>query len=327
MAIPTTCMNRTSLMGIALAAAFAARAGTVPEISVSPDGSLRTPAAAIEKVRALRAEGRIPAGRVAVVRFAPGTYELAGELEVTAADAPIEFIGAKDCKTVFSGGRRLGPFKSGTDGIWRCKVPEGFVFEQLWVNGRRAQIARHPNKFYNYVLNSAGEDIDPVTGKEADLRRRGFYTDPAGIACLAGIPKDELVEASIHVWWAWDDEWQRPVHVDVAKGYVVLKHPVGRDFFMWPKWCPRFNIENCRTALDAPGEWFLDRKCGELLYIPREGDKIDDTVAVAPVLGRIVFVHDTKGVSFRDISFEHNGWLMGKGHFAHQSAFISTSAL
>lgn len=321
-------MNGILLTGVALTAAFVVHAAAEPvaDVSVSPDGAVRTPFAAIEKVRALRSEGKIPAGRAAVVRFAPGTYELDVELEVTAADAPIDFVGVNG-KTLFSGGRRLGPFSAGADGIWRCKVPEGLVFEQLWVNGRRAQIARHPNKFYNYVLCSADEDVDPVTGKEADLRRRGFYTDPAGIACLDGLPKDELEQVAIHVWWAWDDEWQRPVHVDAAKGYVVLKRPVGRDFFMWPKWCPRFNIENCRTALDAPGEWFLDRKRSELLYIPREGEKIENTFAVAPVLGRIVFVHDAKGVSFRDISFEHNGWQIGNGHFARQSAYHAKSAL
>ena len=297
------------------------------DVSVSPDGEIRSPAAALEKVRALRSEGKIPAGRAAVVRFAPGTYFLEKELEVASADAPIDFIGAKGCRTVFSGGRRLEPFKAGADGIWRCKVPEGLVFEQLWVNGRRAQIARHPNKFYNYILASADEDVDPLTGKIANLRHRGFFTDPKGIACLAGLPQDELEQAVIHVWWAWDDEFQRPIHVDAAKGYVILRRPVGRDFFKWPKWCTRFTVENCRTALDAPGEWFLDRKKGEVLYVPLPGEKAEDSCAIAPALGRIAFVHDSKGTTFRDISFEHNGWTIGPGHFARQSAFNSTSAL
>ena len=145
--------------------------GPMADVSVSPDGEIRSPVAALEKVRALRSEGKIPAGRAAVVRFAPGTYFLEKELEVASADAPIDFIGAKGCRTVFSGGRRLEPFKAGADGIWRCKVPEGLVFEQLWVNGRRAQIARHPNKFYNYILASADEDVDPLTGKIANSSR------------------------------------------------------------------------------------------------------------------------------------------------------------
>ena len=322
-------MHRTCFVNAAmsLAMAWCAFAEPSADVMVSPDGDVRSPGEALRKVRSMRTAGKIPSGRPAVVRFAPGTYHLDGELDVSSADAPVEFVGAKDCRTVFSGGRRLGPFTAGTDGIWRCGVPEGFVFEQLWVNGRRAQIARSPNKFYNYVLQASDEEIDPATGKPADMRRRGFYTDPKGIACLAGMPRDELETVAIHLWWAWDDEWQRPVYVDPAKGYVALKRPVGRDFFMWPKWCPRFTIENCRTALDEPGEWFLDRKKSELLYIPREGEKISETVAVAPSLGRIAIVHDAKGVAFTDISFEHNGWKIGNGHFARQSAYHANAAV
>ena len=304
-----------------------AAAGQEADVSVSPGGEVPSPAAALERVRALRAAGRIPADRRAVVRFAPGTYFLDGELEVTAAVAPVAFIGAKGCGTVFSGGRRLGPFTVGKDGVWRCKTPDGLEFEQLWVNGRRAQVARHPNKFYSYIRGTMGEGPDPVTGKEVNLCRRGFHAAPHDIACLAGLPKDELEQVAIHVWWAWDDEWQRPVHVDAEKGEIILKKPVGRDFFMWPKWCPRFTIENCRTALDAPGEWFLDRKRGEVLYIPLPGEKAESSYAVAPVLRRVAYVHDVKDVTFRDISFEHNGWKLGDGCFANQSANKAGAAI
>ncbi len=144
-------MSRCLFAGAVVALAMSGCAVAEPsaDVVVSPGGDVRSPGAALAKVRSLRAEGRIPAGRAAVVRFAPGTYRLDGELEVTSADAPIEFVGAKGCGTVFSGGRRLGPFTAGADGVWRCKVPEGFVFEQLWVNGRRAQVARYPNKISN----------------------------------------------------------------------------------------------------------------------------------------------------------------------------------
>ena len=237
------------------------------DVEVSTTGAVNTPQAALAKVKELRAAGKIPAGRAAVVRFAAGVYELAEELDVSGTDAPICFKGAPDGQTVFSGARKLGPFTADADGIWRCSVPAGLVFEQVWVNGSRAQIAKSPNTFYNYVLSSEGEGTDPMTGKEADLGRRMLRTDPKALACLAALPPDELRDVAIHVWWAWDSNGRR-LRGWTRKTACFGFRAVNRDFFMWPKWCPRFTIENCRTALDAPGEWFLDRKRASF-YIPR----------------------------------------------------------
>ena len=40
-------------------------------------------------------------------------------------------------------------------------------------------------------------------------------------------------------------------------------------------------VENFKGALDAPGEWFLDRS-GYLYYIPLEGETIENTTLFAP---------------------------------------------
>ena len=297
-------------------------------LSVSENGAVRSPETAVAKIREMRAAGTLAKGELATISFAPGIYPLSQTLEVTADVAPIVFEGAGGGRTVFSGGRNLGPFTAGEDGIWRCPVPAGMAFEQLWVNGRRAARAKSPNKFYHYVMTHADEGVDPLTGKQVDLSRRQFFTKPESLACLANLPADELAEVAIHVWWAWDDEWRNPAKVDVAKGEVILTEGTKRDFFMWPKWCPRFTIENCRTALDAPGEWFHDKKAGQLLYVPRAGETPGRTYAVAPVLDRLVLVHDVEGVEFRRIAFEHNGWTLPPGgFFCRQSAYLAASAL
>ena len=35
----------------------------------------------------------------------------------------------------------------------------------------------------------------------------------------------------------------------------------------------RYFVENVREALGEPGQWYLDRPQGELIYIPREGER------------------------------------------------------
>lgn len=285
------------------------------DIFVSPDGVIRTPQAALAKVRELRRSGAIATNQTARIGFAAGEYELGEELRIGSEDSPVELKGAKDGGTVFSGGRKVGPFTAGADGVWRAKVPDGFVFEQFWVNGQRAQIAREPNEFYHYILGEADEGKDPVTGKLRDLGRILLTTDKKAVECLAGLSAKELGEAMVHVWWAWETEWRRPYFADAGNNGIYLTYPLTRAIFMWPKYCPRVTIENTRKALDAPGEWFLDRTKSEVLYIPREGEDIATAVGVAPVVKRFLFVDKADTVWIDGITFMYNSWIMPKEGF------------
>jgi len=329
----------TKICGIVLVVTCVAAGGglaALPEACVEISASV-SPAEALAQVRAKRASGEIAKDAVTTVVVAPGEYALAEELEVTGDVAPIKFVGPKDGRAVFSGGVRLGPFTAAEAGeaetaragaVWRCSVPKGLVFEQLWVNGERAQIAREPNEFYHYILEEADEGIHPVTGKRADLSRIKLKTSPKAVECLTGLTPEELSQALVHVWWSWNTEWRRPAVAETKESAIYLAAPISRNVFQWPKYCPRITIENSRKALDAPGEWFLDRAKGELLYVPRPGEKPETTYAVAPKLERLVFVHDADGVSFEGISFAYNAFLMPeKGFYPRQSATANGAAL
>lgn len=49
----------------------------------------------------------------------------------------------------------------------------------------------------------------------------------------------------------------------------------------------RYFVENVRSELDAPGEWYLDRESGVLSIIPPEGFSADSEV-IAPAVGRLI---------------------------------------
>ena len=298
------------VIGLASLAVFSASQSLFADITLSPRGEIRTPAAALERVRALRAAGKIDKSRLAVIACEGGTYELGTTLTLGADDSLVRFVGAKDGSTVFSGGVELPPFTAGADGVWRTAVPKGFVFEQLWVNGRRAQVAKSPNAFYHYIREA---------GKGAEKKRR-FKTDAAALACLKDLTREELAQVAVRVWWSWNDELCCVKSVDAAAGDVELTADVRYDFFYWPKYCTRFTIENCRAALDAPGEWFLNRRTGVISYIPREGEDAATARAVAPRLGRLATVDGATDVTFENIAFEHQGWVQDGAFFAYQSA-------
>ena len=309
------------------AVALAATDGAMT-IEVSPGGSVRGPSEALTKVLALRASGEIGKDVLVRIDVAPGWYELAETLKVTGKHGPLVFRGPNDGKAVFSGGRRLGRFASGADGIWRVPVPKGLVFEQLYVNGKRATVAREPNRGYHYVTGEFDEGKHPLTGKPANLGQIMVKTDPKAVRCLAGLSDAELNNAWVRVFWSWDTEVRRPVWTDPEKGLICVGWKYTRPFFMWPKWCPRVVIENCRAALDAPGEWYLDRRRSELLYVPREGERVETTEAVAAAVPRLLLVEDADRVGFSGITFAHDAFLLPKdGLFEHQSAYFCEAAI
>ena len=109
---------------------FAGNDSAPADVVMSPCGDVKTITAALEKVRAMRASGAIPAGRAAEVCVEPGRYAVTEIAVFTPADSNVRFTAAKKGRAVFDGGVALPPFKPGADGIWRASVPDGLDFEQ-----------------------------------------------------------------------------------------------------------------------------------------------------------------------------------------------------
>lgn len=120
-----------------------------------------------DAVRRLKANGAPQ--RPIRVQFASGVYPITDPVLFTledsgSANAPILYEAAPGAKPVIEGGRRLGGFREGKDGIWVTDIPEvregKWCFEQLWVNGRRATRARSPTQLYFYMLRRVDEAHD-----------------------------------------------------------------------------------------------------------------------------------------------------------------------
>ena len=250
---------------IASVALFAVCTAWCADVTISPGGDTPSLAAAIEKVRALRAAGTIPAGRAAEVEIRPGRYRMTEPVTFGPADGGIHFTGAAGGEAVFDGSVELPPFMVRADGIWEARVPDGLLFDQLWVNGQRATRARTPNEFYLYMKAPYEEDENPLTGKIENMAHRAFYAQPADLAPLKGLSQEELSRVYMIAWQSWCTGYMPLAHVNTETGLVVLGGSLSRPCFFWSSTCPRYVLENYRGALDAPGEWFLDEKAGKLL--------------------------------------------------------------
>ena len=311
---------------VVMATSLAAFGG---DVAVGLQGDFKTPEAALAWIRQRRASGEMSPGRRVVVDVEAGTYRLDDALRFGSDLGNVVFRGPATGKAVFSGGRDLGPFTSCKDGIWRLKVPDGLAFEQLWVGGCRATRAKSPNDGYFHIMQQVGDMADPYTGKSVDGFFRAFVMREKGaLIPFAGKGLDEMTNVVFRIYWSWDVDIARLRHADPDTGRVMLNSIAKRNFFRWPKYETRFTLENYRAALDAPGEWYLDRKAGELLYLPRPEDRVETAHAEVPLLKRLVEV-TVDNVCFERIVFAHTAaetWA-GTQHPAQSAQSLTDAAI
>ena len=293
------------------------------------DGPVATLRGARDAVRRLKAQG--PLAQPVQVMVADGIYSLTEPVTFTPEDSgtrdcPITYSAARGAKPVFTGGRAITGWKRDADGIWTAKIPEvaseRWYFEQLFVNGRRAVRARSPNKFYYYTARSVRYEIDPATGQPVDLANRAFVARPGDLKAWRS-----LSDVTVVAYQSWEVSRLRIASFDEATNTVVFTGPAAWPFQAWGP-SQRYHVENFREALDAPGEWFLDRD-GTLYYMPLPGEDPSRAEVVAPVAERFVeFAGEPESgrfvehITLKGLVFRYSQYaLEPQGHSDSQAAY------
>ena len=292
--------------------AFVAAGLSAREIQVSPDGL--SPHAALEAIRAAKAKGDASGW---TVKVAPGRYVLKSPLVFTPEDsgspsAPVRWV-AENGTAVFAGGDRLAGWRDEGDGVWSAPVPRDETgkpvwFQSLYVNGRRAVRARHPNAGYFQV--DAVEQQTLTNGAGSVSHIQNVTVNDAAADALTGLSSGELaaVEFQVRVKWSygafsvtgWDPQTRR-----------LKVCTYDRTVPDWGEWSSEKNLfcfENVRAGFDAPGEWFYDVIRQRICYRPMPGETLARLEAYAPssgLPGIVRFEGDLEAGRFvTDIAFE-----------------------
>ena len=338
------------LIAILLSTALPGYAAPPPpraDFVVAPAGSDRnagtaakpfaTLARAQEAVRELR---KAQPGRDVLVLLRGGTYSITEPITFTAEDSgreggSVTYAAYPGETPVISGGRTITRFQPAENGLWKATIPdvrEGrWSFEQLYVNGRRAVRARTPNKGYYYVDGTVATGTDPATGKTGPLNDRAFLAGRRNIAPLLALPPERLRDVVVVAYHTWETSRHRVAGIEPGRGLLHLTGTYPPRFFGYAQ-TERYLLENYREALDAPGEWFLDRD-GTLLYKPRPGEKMATAAVVAPVTEALVHFRGTAGaptanITLRGLAFEYAHYRMPpEGQWSPQAACNIAAAI
>ncbi len=274
------------------------RAATIEVAPAGNDSAAGTPAAPVRSLRVALDRARATKDVTTIV-VRDGRYEQDAALEISADDSRITIQAAPGARPVVSGGRRITGWKkdAAKPDLWHVSLPEvaagGWYFHQLFVDGERVQRARTPDEGFFRTADRLGTNSPiALTFKPGDIR-----------AEWASLPDARLV-----MLMKWTD-LQLPIRsVDTTRNVAML--PGGpRDYWMDEK-DARYWVENVPDALNAPGEWYLDRKTGELSFVAPAGVDPNKSQVVAPRIVTLLRISGSEktrqavsGVTLRGLTF------------------------
>jgi hypothetical protein len=238
------------------------------------------------------------------------------------------FKGASSKKTILCGGYKVVNFEKISDSLWRAEVPQvgagGVRFEQLYVNGKRAQRAKSPNKGFYRPLSVSENIINQGKWKIPESAIQIVKVPGEAIDYLDKVNVSDLYDVVLKFCHLWSNTFKPITQLNKLDSTVVL---TGGGMIPWNRIRNQslVSIENALAFLDEPGEWYLEKK-GTLYYYPRKNENIKNLHCVAPLLDRLVEIqgtsdHQIENITFRNIIFSLSGYrLDGKALEPSQAA-------
>lgn len=282
----------------ALLLALSLTAAAHIEYHVDPGGNDKGPGTSRKPFRTLNAAVRKASaarGRDVTIYLREGVHYLDKTITLDAgtfSPASLLITSYRHEPVTISAGKRLAPkWKLWKNGIYKTAVPAGTVFERLYVNDKLQQLARYPN------YDAAARVFHGTAADAIATERVKKWNDPAG--------------GYIHALHAyeWGGFHYRITGVDNS-GNLQMEGgwQNNRPNAMHEKY--RF-VENIFEELDAPGEWWLDRKSHELYYYPPEDvDLTKATIVVSQLKNSIELkgseTNPLKRITIEGIRFAHN---------------------
>ncbi|MGE5530722.1 MAG: hypothetical protein ACM3VW_01225 [Bacteroidota bacterium] len=304
-------------LGMLAAVSFAQAASF--SLYVSPSGSdtaagtLKAPFATLQRAqieaRKLRAQGPV------TVFVRQGTYQFGKPLAFTAEDSgtivrTVTYRAYPGETPALIGARPISGFKPWKDNILQCDLKgtplENVYFRQLFFNGQRQEMARYPNVDrsdphfgkWAYVLAT---DPAPATNKTVSdniARTKDHFTATDDVI-KPNWTNVQDAQVAIHpaYGWAWNIVGIKSV--DDEKNIINLASPVGYGLMIGD----RYFVRNLLEELDAPGEWYLDKRTKMLYFWPPE-PLTEKSVVLAPITDSIITLNKAENVTVRGFTIE-----------------------
>ncbi len=316
-----------------------------PSGSADGSGSSGRPFATLEQARdAIRIAKKSNSNQAFTVIVKEGVYLLSGSFKLNEADSgteqyPVNYTSSKQGGAKLYGGAlldkknfnliadekilaRLRP--QARKHVLVCDVsqklkgdlPEipvaykgAVVGPFLYVDGQPKTIARWPNKgewvTFSKVIDKGIEPSERHAPKQSLKKHPGAF-EFKDVRMARWNMADGVW---FHGYWThdWSEEVLKVASYEADKGVVRLAgiHGYGLASGTWGKKERRFYALNILEELDAPGEWYLDRKAKLLYYYP-EPDAKHEEIVLATLQQPLLVAKQVTHVQIQGVTFAYN---------------------
>ena len=262
------------------------------------DGPVATLARAVELAR----QGA--AGQPRRVVLEKGEYYLEKPVDLGPADSGLTIEAADGAHVVLYGGRRVQGWQRDGPTFWTADLPEvkqgRWDFRMLAVNDRLCPRARWPKEGTFSHLTQFNVPWMSTTGggwkrkpTPDELSRMKYRPEDLG-------PWLETKNAEVTVYHMWDESVVGVSQNDLGEHVLVFSTPCGHPPGAFG--VKKYVVWNVRQGMTEPGQWYLDRAAGKLVYWPLSGEDMSKAKVVAPVVESILRLRGQPGSPIRDVT-------------------------
>jgi parallel beta-helix repeat protein len=216
--------------------------------------------------------------------------------ELAAQDPNLSLEGAEGEEVVLYGGRRVtGWVKEEGSEFWSVSLPEvpdsTWVPRLLQVNGEVRPRARLPQE--GAFTHDSVFDVQWMTTTGGGWAREPTEEELTTLKYREGDlgPWLDVRSAELTVFHAWDDSTVGLRSIDVENRVLTFANPAGHPpggFASWNDHARTYVVWNVREGMTRPGQWYVDRTAGRLVYWPLPGEEMDKVEAIVPTRERII---------------------------------------
>ncbi|MBM3492760.1 MAG: hypothetical protein FJX72_00330 [Armatimonadetes bacterium] len=257
-------------------------------------GPVATLERARDVIRAMRASGPLSGAARIVVH--PGAYRLRRTLALTERDSDVWIEASRPGTATVTGSAPVRGWTRVRPGLYVADLAKqgfsDFRFRELFLRGRRQVLARFPNRDSAAPLSGGFLYVHETASREKD----SFHFRPGQIPWTRWGDRSQA-EVNLFPYHCWDHNIIRIADVADDACRIELRHPVAGTIQVGN----RYFIQNVRGALDAPGEWYCDRRTGELTFRPPDGRAPADGEVTVPVIENLIELSGTPAALIRNV--------------------------
>ncbi len=247
-----------------------------------------------------------------------GKYFLSNTINLNNEDNGLVIEGENNEDVHLFGGHKITNWKKGKGDFWIASLPKvksgEWFFRSLMINGHYAERSRYPEKGYlKHKTTFNGHWMSTVKGgwevapTEAELTQMKFNENDIK-------QNFDIKSAELTIFHEWDETLVGIKSIDFENHVLTTSIKTGHPFGAFN--ANKYVIWNMLEGLTKPGQWYLDKEKGELVYWPLSNEDMETIEVVAPTLENVIKIEDAKNITIRNLSIHSANTPMKIGSFA-----------